>query len=230
MTEHPVDHRGRSRPLYSRRSGSTAPPRTQRWARLATGMFPGLRLMATESVQSGAAFAVLGMATLGMAIVMATRWEVFGETLRRIHGRHELQLFQAAGILALVVAFELLRLASCTAERQKSPARILAVVWLPSLLVVLSAPATGPLRPQLVEPMVAAAAVLAWGSSLPAVVSILDVILPVGAARRRVEQVGLWVYVGCTGLGLAYLFLWPHPTWAISLRKMGLSVLSSWFG
>jgi hypothetical protein len=216
--------------MYARRSGVPQPVRVARWSRLAYGLFPGLRLIATSSPRDGAPAAVLGLVTLGLAIGLATRWGVVADSLSRIGARPSVQLVQAALIWLLVLAFEFLRLGSALPERTRSEVapRALAALWIPTLLVAVGAPAVVPLAPDWMEPAVAAAAVVWWGSTPAVLYCSLDVVMPPSSARRRFEQVGLRAFVALTLAVLLYLFVVPHPGWAEELRELGFVVLPDW--
>src|SRR5688572_463043 len=72
-----IDHKGRSKPLYKRRS--KRPPRpSARWrpgafSKLMLGVFPGVRLMALESVPDGLPYAIIGTLALIASVLLATR-------------------------------------------------------------------------------------------------------------------------------------------------------------
>lgn len=228
----PVDHRGRSRPLYQRRSKVPQPMRVARWARLAYGLFPGLRLIAMEDPRAGAPMAGLGLLTLSLAVFLTTRWDVVQEMLRRIGADPALQLVHAGLIGLMILSFECLRLGSAFLDRARADIapRAMAALWIPSLAALLSAPATGPLAPALVEPALAAAAVLWVGVTPPALYCIVDVLLPPSATRRQVERYGPPAVAAAVLLGLGYLLLAPHPEWSAALEGYGFTVLPRWLG
>jgi hypothetical protein len=168
-----VDHKGRSKPLYKRRT--KRPPRPPaRWrpgnfSRLLLGTFPGARLMVMESVPDGLPYAIVGTIALIAGVLLATRLSVTFETLRILAIKQYWFLIHCTALLVTVFVYELARLGSSLEERNDSPkaARAAASLLLPAGLIGAAAPGLIPLHPPLVEATWLAAMVLLLGA-LPA--------------------------------------------------------------
>ncbi|NJK88963.1 MAG: hypothetical protein HC923_05845 [Myxococcales bacterium] len=211
----PVDHRGRSRPLYSPRSGAR-PPTVSRWTRLVYGIFPGLRTMAFESFSRGVPFAVLGLLTLSFGVFLATSLEVTADVIERIAASPKLELAQWGLILATVLAFEVLRFGSSGVERVRGPRapRWLSMLFLPSLVLAIESLLASHLWPSLCQATFFGAVIVFLGA-VPAVgFCTTEVLVPPSTERRRLERIATGIY-GTAILGaVLYLIVIPHPEWS----------------
>ncbi|MGF1510524.1 MAG: hypothetical protein ACFB9M_13575 [Myxococcota bacterium] len=227
----PVDHKGRSRPIYERRSGQQQPLRTSRWARLLLGIFPGLRFMAGHDGTRGFPFMILGLLVLGACITLVSLWSVTRDQLDRIGGAPALMLLHAGLIGLLLLAFEALRLATAFPDRTRSTVRtprFIAFGFLPSAAVVLAAPTLTPLAPRLMEAFVAASGVILLGSLPAMAASGLQPLIPPSDTRRRWMMAAALTYTGIVAMGLLWAVALPHPEWAARLERAGLVVMASW--
>lgn len=225
----PFDHKGRSRPIYERRSG-VGPGRTGRWTRLLLGLWPGLRIMSQQSVAAGAPYAVLGVLLISQAVLLASSWPVMEEAIVRYRARESVLLVPAGLIFASVMAFELLRLG--TAHPRASPrwSRRLASLLLPCAGWCAAAPGLAPLAPRWVEASAFAAAVLAGAALSAAFACVVEVLAVASPRRRRWTRRAYGVMAALTGLTLAVLTFVPHPEAAERARGAGMIVLAHLLG
>jgi hypothetical protein len=227
----PVDHRGRSRPLYTPRSGHR--PRTvSRWSRLLYGVFPGLRRMALDDPRAGAPVAGLGVLVVAVGIFLFTSLDVTMEVLRRIDAHESLLMVQVGLIWLMVLAFEVLRLGSSGIERTRGPRapRVLATLFLPALAIVVGTVAEASLLPR-VNQALFVFGVLVFIGSWPAVIfCTVDMVLPASGIRDRWERFSLMSSGALSIVALLWLVLWPHPTWAERASWVGWDVVSAVLG
>ncbi len=170
-----IDHKGRTKPLYKRRT--KRPPRSQkRWrpgafTKLLLGTFPGARLIVLESVNGGLPYAIVGLLALIATVFLATRVGVTMESLRILAIEPYWFLIHAAALVVAVAIYELARMGASLEERTDKPraARAAAALVLPTLLITIGAPKLVPLHPRLVEATWLGATVLLLGV-LPATI------------------------------------------------------------
>jgi hypothetical protein len=224
----PIDHRGRSKPLYTPRSGNRPHP-LSRWARLVYGVFPGLRTMALDDFQAGAPIAGLGVVVAAVGIFLFSSLDVTIEVLRRIDADPSLLMVQVALIWVMVLAFEGLRLGSSGLDRMRGPRapRILATLCLPAGAVVVGTLAEASLIPRLNEALFVFG-VLAFIATWPAVAfCIADAVLPASGSRDRWERTVIIIAASASVAALAWLVLWPHPEWAQRASWIGWTKVSA---
>jgi hypothetical protein len=223
----PIDHKGRSRPLYERRGGSAQPVRTARWTRLVQGFFPGLRIIAQEDVTQGIPFTILGVVVAGVGVVLWAEWSATAAQLERLHAHPSLMLAHAGLLWLLLWAFEALRLGSAFTDRSRGPRtpRFISTLLFPSLAVVLATPVLAPLAPRPMEALVVAAAVTALGAVPATLASVLQTLMPPSGARTRMMRVAGAAYAALllSGLGLAVAV--AHPESASRVESWGLVVV-----
>ncbi len=175
-----IDHKGRTKPLYKRRT--KRPPRPpKRWrpnsfTKLLLGIFPGMRLMVLESWTDGLPYAIVGMLSLLAGVLLASRFNVTSETLRILAIRPHWFLVHAAALIVAVAVYELARMGASLEETLDRPkaARAASALLLPSALIVLFAPRLIALYPRLVEATWLAAIVLVLGSLPAAIRCVID--------------------------------------------------------
>ncbi|MCA9551965.1 MAG: hypothetical protein KC933_18140 [Myxococcales bacterium] len=170
--DHPFDHRGRARPLFTPAGPRpTASWRPGRLARLLLGLFPGARVMAVSSASAGLPYAVLGVAATVMVVLFGLEWSMAGENTRNLQIREVWLLPHAVALVCAVGVFELLRFGAALEERyygSRAP-RFLAALLLPAGIIVAFGPTVVRLWPQLVEAIWFMAVVVVLGA-LPATV------------------------------------------------------------
>lgn len=225
MTEDlsPIDHKGRSRPIYDRRS-AIGPARTNRWARLLVGLWPGLRIMAQRSLVAGAPYAILGALLVSQAVLLVSNWPLMEEAVAQYRARDAVLLLPAGLVFASVMAFEWLRLGTSRASNRWP--RILASFLLPCAGWCAAAPGLAPLAPRWVEASAFAAAVVAAAAVPAAFACVVDVLVVASPRRLRWTRRAFASMAGLALLTLLVLFLVPHPEAAERARGAGMLVLA----
>ncbi|MEM9114169.1 MAG: hypothetical protein AAGD10_11470 [Myxococcota bacterium] len=229
MTEEisPIDHKGRSRPIYERRSGGGGPVRTNRWTRLLVGLWPGLRIMAQGRASAGAPYALLGVLLVSQAVLLGSNWKVMEEAIAQYGAQASLLLVPGVLIWASVMAFELLRLATAHLRPPVPWARIMASFLVPCAGWCIFAPGLVALAPRWVEASAFAAAILAAAAVPATFASVVEVLTVASPSRRRWTR---WAYAGMACLGfliVALVVLVPHPEAAGQAEGAGWRVLAA---
>lgn len=224
----PIDHRGRSRPLYTPRSKTPRPQALKGRDKLIYGLFPGLRVMATEGFSAGGPVAGLALLVIGVGIFLFTSLDVTLEVLKRVDARPEVALIQIGLWVLAVTVFELLRLGSSGFERSRGPRapRALATVLLPALALGYASMTSASLAPRLTEATFVTAFVLALGSLPAAVYCAIEVLMAPSEARRRAERGWVGAAGAVSGLVLVWLAFWPHPVWSARADWTGWDVVA----
>jgi hypothetical protein len=148
-----LDHKGRSKPLYARRTKRPEVYKPPPLVDFALGLFPGARLMAREKVVSGLSFAVIGLFALLPALIVLGSWAGKVASFDRLYIDHRWLFAHAAVAVIGLLTFELLRFAS-SMDRIKGHLRAtrgLAALLLPSLVVAVFAPMVVSYAPSLFE-------------------------------------------------------------------------------
>lgn len=224
----PVDHRGRSRPLYTPRSAER-PAAHSRWARLLYGAFPGLRTMALEDFTTGAPVAGLGLLTVAVGVFLVTSLDVTAEVLRGLDAEPALLLGQIGLIWLMVLSFEMLRLGASGVTKSRGPRapRVLATGFWPGAAVCIGALGGAELWPALTQALFVGSLLLFLGSWPAVAYCILDVLFPPWGTRRRVERWTLGTVGGAAALIVGWLVLWPHPEWSARASWVGWDLVST---
>lgn len=182
-----IDHKGRSKPLYK---PQTQRPQDAAWrpsrpVKLLLGLFPGLRLLALVNVKEGLVYLLLGILSLIGGVMLASRWASNIDRVQHLQLRRELLLGHAAMIAAIVLVFELLRLAGTLAEPNRGPRlpRVVATLLIPSAFVLWGSVELIGLWPRLVEPVFFTALLLTAGSVPGALWCLFD-----GGSRDEDQQ------------------------------------------
>ena len=167
-----VDHRGRTRPLYKPRSERPDTWHPNRWVRALLGLVPGLRLAVMHDLRSGAALLVTGLLTLGAALFVGGAWSRTEASLARLQIDRRFMIIHGAILVLLVLLYELQRLASSVAEREKLPlaARGLGALLLPAAVTAFACASLMPVAPRSLEACFFSAVIVAVGA-LPAAIS-----------------------------------------------------------
>jgi hypothetical protein len=214
-----LDHKGRSKPLYARRS-MRPPPGARRLhpaLDFVLGFFPGARMMAREQVVAGLAYAAIGLLCLIPGLLVTASWSTRRAQIEALGIDAQWLLPQAILVISSVVLFELLRFVS-SMDRIRGrlrTARALASLALPALAVVLGGPAVIALGPGIIEPLWLGA----WLVAMTALIAAADC-LP---TRSEEEASGGWklalggaaTFVVLALIGLGVLLLKPATTSAI---------------
>jgi hypothetical protein len=176
-----VDHKGRSKPLYKRRTKRPPRPAAQSWrpgsfAKLLLGTFPGVRLMVLESVPDGLPYAIVGALSLTAAVLLATRTGTTLQSIENLAIKPQWFLAHAAALVLAVIVYELARMGASLEERTDKPraARAAAALFIPAAVVVLWGPRLVALHPRLVEATWLSAMVLVIGVIPAAVRCLVD--------------------------------------------------------
>lgn len=175
-----LDHKGRSKPLYARRSIRPQQAQPPRALDLLLGLFPGARMMARERVASGMTYTVLGLFSLILAVIVLVGWSSRVEKITAL-GIHPRWLLLHSGVVLIsVTLFEALRLASSMdlIRGRLRLTRALAALTLPCLVVLLGAPALLAYAPGPLE--------LAWIASLVGVA--IALIATVDSVHQRSDE------------------------------------------
>ncbi|MBK8011598.1 MAG: hypothetical protein IPK13_09615 [Deltaproteobacteria bacterium] len=223
-----LDHKGRSRPLYRRRTVV----RPQVWRpthaqRILLGVLPGVRLIVLGESLRGALYAGFGALCLFATLYFAMRWASHVAGLSRLMIDPRWGLAHAGTLVLLVLGFELTRLGAALEEpaRATRTPRFLAAFFLPALLVTIGAPPLVSLWPRLVEASWLAACVIALGT-LPAALWCI-----VHSPDRPRPLARIWMYplvMGvCVAIFVAILWLVPEARTAVATfaRSHGFALL-----
>lgn len=175
-----LDHKGRSKPLYARRSIRPQQAQPPRALDLLLGLFPGARMMARERVASGMTYTVLGLFSLILAVIVVVGWSSRVETMTTLGIDPRWLLLHAGVVLISVTLFEALRLASSMdlIRGRLRLTRALAALTLPCLVVLIGAPALLAFAPGPLE--------LAWVASLIGVA--IALIATVDSVHQRSDE------------------------------------------
>jgi hypothetical protein len=188
-----IDHKGRSRPLYKPRTPRPNSWRPGRLLRIVLGWFPGARVMALESTREGAPYAALGLLALISAIFLMIGFSRTAAGIHQLLIDDRWVLAHAAGVVVMLMLFEILRLAAFFEERTsglRAP-RILAAFLLPSCAILIFGPDLVALWPQLVESAWFAALVLCLGAIAGSVWCAFEGALATPKSRAVFRVVGM---------------------------------------
>ncbi len=224
MEDAPVDHRGRSRPLYPHRTGR--PQSTSRTSRVLLGLFPGLRLLASDDGRKGIPVALLGLATVAAAVFLFNSLEMTAELLERIDASPRFLSGQLGLIWLMALIFEVLRYRSSGHTRPPTAPRAFATLCLPAALMMVGTATYARVWPELHQALFAAAAIVFFGC-IPAVgFTLTDLVLPPSSGRRSIERTGLIGWMAGTTLIVVWFFVVPHPGWSRSAWYAGWDLLA----
>jgi hypothetical protein len=151
-----IDHRGRSRPLYKARRPKPAARWKPPWALdVLLGLVPGARMMVHGEVARGIVFTVVGLVTLVPAIVVMASWARRTRELELLAIAPRWMLVPFVVLVATVLAFEGLRLASelDRLKRSVTASRVIGSLLVPSLAVLFFGPRVVAHAQSVVEPM-----------------------------------------------------------------------------
>lgn len=168
------------------------------------GLVPGVRALVSGQVRIGAPYIIVGLGALLGTVLLFRTYPTTLETLRHLRIQPRFIILHAAGILALVTAYELLRFGASLEEHPGSASgapRFLAALWLPALVVVTGGPTVVAHAPRIVEPAWFAATVVVLGAA-PAVVR-----CALGARLSRPERPRTFRWGSAAALFAALLVL-----------------------
>ncbi|MCB9655526.1 MAG: hypothetical protein H6729_15500 [Deltaproteobacteria bacterium] len=209
--EEPIlDHKGRSRPLYRRRTIARPqvwrPTHTQR---VLLGALPGLRLIVLGESARGALYAGFGALCLLATLYFGMRWASNVAGIGRLLIDERFALVHAGTLVLLVLGFELTRLGAALEEHTRGPRtpRFLATLFLPALLVTVGAPRLVHAWPRLVEASWMTGLVIALGT-LPAAFWCM-----IRSPERPKPLARLWTYPLTMAVAIAIFVgvLWAIP-------------------
>jgi hypothetical protein len=188
-----IDHKGRSKPLYKPRTPKPNSWRPRRPIRLLLGLFPGARVMALESTREGVPYAIFGLLTLLATILLVIG---YGRTIATVHQLmidDRALLVYAGAICAMLIVYEILRLASFFEEHPQSVRgpRVLAALLSPALMIIVFGPDLIGIWPQTIELGWFASVVVAVGALGSSIWCALDGTLSSPRARLWFRLVGV---------------------------------------
>lgn len=200
-----IDHKGRSKPMYKPRSPRPDTWRPGRAVRMLLGLFPGVRVMALSSARDGAPYAALGLLSLVAGLFLMVGLPSTSSTIDTLLIDPRWTLVHAAAVVVLFVVYETLRLASCFEERTSAlrAPRILAALFIPSLITLVFGPLLMPIWPRLVEAAWFSALVLALGATAGMIWTAFEGTLDDDRMRRTFRTAGLTALVALVIVAIA---------------------------
>lgn len=180
--------------------------------------------MAQEDVRRGLPFAGLGVALFIALIIVTSSWHSARNRADALGARESSLLTLCFATLVIVLAFELLRLATAFAERFKGDRapRVLASLFLPAVTWLIGASPMAQTDAAWVEASLWAAAALTIGAVPPALVSALDAFMPDTEARATLVRRLFIGYAATVLLAIGIAFVIPHPHTATAAESAGL--------
>jgi hypothetical protein len=221
--------RGRSQPLFKARRPKPKSWRPPTWLDFLFGAIPGARMMAHQEVARGVAFAATAIFVLAPAIYELARWRRTASTIEALGIDPTWVLAHAGAAVLAVVCFEALRLVS-TLARLKDAAvlpRVMASLLVPSALVLALGPRVIRHAPRSLEALWFGAIVLAVGSF---VCSVWTIVLGLDPRAKRTRKAIVFgaiaastlVLIGGLGVGMG---AGAAQSWAESSRQAGFKLL-----
>lgn len=201
-----IDHKGRSKPMYKPRSPRPRTWRPSRPIRLMLGLFPGTRVMALESFRAGLPYTVLGLLAIIPTLFLLIGWSRTTQELHALSIDERWLIAHAAGAIALLSTFELLRLASFFEEpraKELRAPRILAAFTVPAVATAIAGPELVSLWPRLVEATWFSSVIVAAGAVIASIWCAAEGTLEEEGPRLAFRVAGLVVLAGLIGAGVA---------------------------
>lgn len=191
------------------------------------GIVPGVRTLALEDARLGVPFALAGVALILAFLVVSIGWRGRHLVLGPLRISEAVELADVVCLLALLSAYEGLRLVEELERRTRRPwaSRMIAAVFLPALLATVLLPSVVRHAPRLLEALWWASAALATTASPAAIHALVEEHVH-GPPRRRL-LVG-WATAVATGALVFVGVAQASPTfedWARSAAEQGFRLL-----
>lgn len=187
-----VDHRGRAQPLYKRKSKSTSRPSPRAWRphwtlNLLLGLIPGARWMASGQAARGIAFAAAALFVLFPGVMVVVGWTSARASMRALLIDDKWLLLHGAVALASIATFEMLRTVSSVVDSRRAigTARIVAGMFLPSILVLAGGPQVVRFSPTALEALWFISLIATLGGLLAAMMAAAGNLRPQASPSRR---------------------------------------------